>query len=37
VLKKYETKVRTGLPGDAYVRLDSKAKWPKQLSNEGTK
>jgi HlyD family secretion protein len=37
VLKKHEMEVRTGLPGDAYVRLDSKAKWPKQLSNEGTK
>ena len=35
VLKKDEKQVRTGLPGVAYVRLDPKAEWPKQLSNEG--
>ena len=35
MLKNHEAEVRTGLPGVAYVRLDSKAKWPKQLRNEG--
>lgn len=35
VLKGHEAQVRTGLPGVTYVRLDPKAKWPKQLSNEG--
>ncbi|QXX76443.1 HlyD family secretion protein [Methylovirgula sp. HY1] len=34
-LKNHEAEVRTGLPGMAYVRLDSKAKWPPQLHNEG--
>ncbi len=31
LLKKYITQVKTGLPGMAYVRLDSKAEWPAHL------
>jgi HlyD family secretion protein len=31
VLKKYVERVKTGLPGMAYVRLDPKAEWPPQL------
>jgi HlyD family secretion protein len=34
VLKAHEAEIRTGLPGTAYVRLDPKAAWPKQLSKE---
>jgi len=35
VLTQNEVKIRTGLPGVAYVRFDPKAQWPKQLSHEG--
>jgi HlyD family secretion protein len=31
VLKKYVERVKTGLPGVAYIRLDPKAEWPPQL------
>lgn len=31
LLKKYSRQVKTGLPGVAYVRLDSKAPWPAHL------
>lgn len=31
LLKKYIHKVKTGLPGMAYVRLDPSAKWPSRL------
>jgi HlyD family secretion protein len=31
LLRKYETYVRTGLPGVIYVRLDPGAKWPERL------
>jgi HlyD family secretion protein len=31
LLKKHITQVKTGLPGVAYVRLDSKATWPARL------
>jgi HlyD family secretion protein len=31
LLKKYITKVKTGLPGVAYVRLDSAVEWPAHL------
>jgi HlyD family secretion protein len=31
LLKKYLEKVKTGLPGVAYVRLDAKASWPDKL------
>ncbi|MGI9534081.1 MAG: HlyD family secretion protein [Thermodesulfobacteriota bacterium] len=31
LLKKYESRVKTGLPGIAYVRLSSKAEWPENL------
>ena len=31
LLKKYESRVKTGLPGTAYVRLSSKAEWPENL------
>lgn len=33
LLKKYIQKVKTGLPGVAYIRLDETAPWPKSLSN----
>ncbi|BDV41128.1 glycoside hydrolase family 43 [Geotalea uraniireducens] len=32
LLKKYLTQVKTGLPGVAYVRLDSRTPWPPQLA-----
>lgn len=35
VLKQHQAEIRTGLPGVGYVRYDSKAPWPKQLSHEG--
>lgn len=35
VLKGHETRIRTGLPGVTYVRLDPKVKWPTQLGDEG--
>ena len=31
LLRKYITQVKTGLPGMAYIRLDSKAQWPAHL------
>jgi HlyD family secretion protein len=31
LLKKYKTRVKTGLPGVAYVQLDPAAQWPSQL------
>jgi HlyD family secretion protein len=31
LLRKYKTRVKTGLPGVAYVQLDSSAQWPDQL------
>jgi HlyD family secretion protein len=31
LLKKYIQQVKTGLPGVAYVKLDSKAPWPAHL------
>jgi HlyD family secretion protein len=31
LLKKYEPYVRTGLPGEIYVRLDPAAQWPERL------
>lgn len=31
LLRKYITQVKTGLPGMAYIRLDSKARWPAHL------
>jgi len=31
LLKKYITQVKTGLPGMAYIRLDSKVEWPAHL------
>jgi HlyD family secretion protein len=31
LLKKHEPQVKTGLPGVAYVRLDARAEWPKNL------
>ena len=31
LLKKYVRNVKTGLPGMAYVRLDSQAAWPEKL------
>ena len=31
LLRKYITRVKTGLPGVAYVRLDPKAEWPPEL------
>jgi HlyD family secretion protein len=31
LLRKYQTRVKTGLPGVAYVQLDSSAQWPDQL------
>jgi HlyD family secretion protein len=31
VLTKYAESVRTGLPGNAYVRVDPKADWPASL------
>jgi len=31
LLRKYITQVKTGLPGMAYIRLDSKAEWPAHL------
>jgi len=31
LLRKHESKVKTGLPGVAYVRLDSSAEWPEYL------
>ena len=31
LLQKYESRVKTGLPGTAYVRLSSKAEWPENL------
>ena len=31
LLKKYESRVKTGLPGIAYVRLSSRAEWPENL------
>lgn len=34
LLKDHEAQVRTGLPGVAYVRLDPKARWPKELGKE---
>jgi HlyD family secretion protein len=35
LLKGAESRIRTGLPGVAYVRLDPTVQWPKQLANEG--
>lgn len=35
LLKGAEDRIRTGLPGVAYVRYDPNAEWPKQLANEG--
>ncbi|MGA3303515.1 MAG: efflux RND transporter periplasmic adaptor subunit [Methylovirgula sp.] len=35
LLKGAETRIRTGLPGVTYVRLDPSVEWPKQLANEG--
>jgi HlyD family secretion protein len=32
LLKKHVEKVKTGLPGVAYVRMDPNAKWPERLS-----
>ncbi|UZE52338.1 HlyD family secretion protein [Rhodopseudomonas sp. P2A-2r] len=32
LLRKYIQRVKTGLPGMAYVRLDPKAEWPKSLN-----
>ncbi len=32
LLQKYIQQVKTGLPGMAYVKLDSKAEWPKALA-----
>jgi len=31
LLKKHEPKVKTGIPGVAYVRLDPRAEWPEHL------
>ena len=31
LLRKYITQVKTGLPGMAYIRLDSKSEWPAHL------
>ena len=31
-LRKYEQMVKTGVPGVAYVKLDSKAQWPENLA-----
>jgi HlyD family secretion protein len=31
LLQKYRTRVKTGLPGVAYVRLDDSTPWPEQL------
>ncbi|MGE4318728.1 MAG: HlyD family secretion protein [Deferribacterales bacterium] len=31
LLEKYKEKVKTGLPGVAYVRLDKNAEWPQEL------
>lgn len=31
LLKKYESRVKTGLPGIAFVRLSSRAEWPEYL------
>ena len=33
LLEKYFERIKTGLPGVAYVRLDSSAPWPKELSH----
>lgn len=35
LLKEHAAEIRTGLPGLTYVRLDPKAKWPRQLRKEG--
>jgi HlyD family secretion protein len=32
LLRKYKDMIKTGVPGVAYVRLDSKAEWPDNLS-----
>ncbi|MDD1649585.1 MAG: HlyD family efflux transporter periplasmic adaptor subunit, partial [Methylococcaceae bacterium] len=32
LLKKHVEKVKTGLPGVAYVRMDPNAQWPERLS-----
>ena len=32
LLKKYIQQVKTGLPGIAYVNLDSEAPWPESLT-----
>ena len=32
LLRKYNQMVKTGLPGMAYVRLDSRAQWPDTLA-----
>ena len=32
LLRKYIQRVKTGLPGMAYVRLDANAEWPKTLT-----
>jgi HlyD family secretion protein len=34
LLRKYISQVKTGLPGMAYIRLDSAAKWPAHLQNK---
>ncbi|HEY8030919.1 MAG TPA: HlyD family efflux transporter periplasmic adaptor subunit [Methylocella sp.] len=31
ILRKYAESVRTGLPGDAYIRVDSNIEWPERL------
>jgi HlyD family secretion protein len=33
LLKKHVEKVKTGLPGVAYVRMDPSAQWPERLSS----
>jgi HlyD family secretion protein len=33
LLRKHILQVKTGLPGMAYVKLDSTAPWPAQLQN----
>jgi HlyD family secretion protein len=34
LLRKYITRVKTGLPGMAYVRLDPQAEWPAHLQGK---
>jgi len=33
LLKEHIEKIKTGLPGVAYIRIDQTIPWPEQLSN----